>query len=198
MLRIAREADLPEMLEIYTPYIVNSTVSFEDAPPSLDEFRSRFVEFTKQFPWLVWEENGRLLGYAYASAPFSREAYQWCAEPTIYLREEAHGKGIAQKLYAVLEEILFAQGYQALYSIVCGENTQSVRFHEKCGYHICANFPAQGFKLGRWLDVIWLEKRPEIAKIPSSPPCKWSEIVQDRESLANILDKLSICESQKV
>ncbi len=198
MLRIAREADLPEMLEIYTPYIVNSTVSFEYAPPSLAEFRRRFTEFTRQFPWLVWEEGGRLLGYAYASAPFSREAYQWCAEPTIYLREEAHGKGIARKLYAVLEEILFAQGYQVLYSLVCAENVPSLRFHEKNGYHIRAEFPAQGFKFGRWLDMIWLEKRPEMAKIPSSPPCKWSEIVQDAESLANILDKLSICESGKV
>ncbi len=198
MLRIAQEADLPEMLEIYAPYVVNSTVSFEYAPPSPEEFRSRFLRFTKQFPWLVWEEDGRLLGYAYASAPFSREAYQWCAEPTIYLREEAHGKGIAKKLYAVLEEILFAQGYQVLYSLVCAENIPSLRFHEKNGYHIRAKFPAQGFKFGRWLDMIWLEKRPETAKIPSSPPRKWSEIVQSRESIANILDKLSICESGKV
>lgn len=193
MLRLAREADLPEMLEIYTPYIVNSTVSFEYAPPSPEEFRRRFLEFTKQFPWLVWEEDGRLLGYAYASAPFSREAYQWCAEPTIYLREEAHGKGIARKLYAVLEEILFAQGYQVLYSLVCAENIPSLRFHEKCGYRVRAEFPRQGFKLGRWLDMIWLEKRTQIAKTSMEPPCKWSEIVQDAESLADILDKLSIC-----
>ena len=198
MLRIAREADLPEMLEIYTPYVVHTTVSFEYAPPSPAEFRRRFAEFTKQFPWLVWEENGRLLGYAYASAPFSREAYQWCAEPTIYLREEAHGTGVARKLYAVLEEILFAQGYQVLYSLVCAENTPSIRFHEKNGYRVCAEFSRQGFKLGRWLDMLWLEKRPETANIPIAPPCKWSEIVQDAESLQNILDKLSICESRKV
>lgn len=198
MLRIAREADLPEMLEIYTPYIVNATASFEYVPPSPEEFHRRFTQFTKQFPWLVWEEDGRLLGYAYASAPFSRAAYQWCAEPTIYLREEAHGTGIAGKLYAALEEILFAQGYQVLYSLVCGENIPSLRFHEKSGYRIRAVFPAQGFKFGRWLDMIWLEKRPEMAKIPSSPPCKWSEIVHSSESLTNILDKLSICESEKV
>ena len=108
MLRFAREADLPEMLEIYAPYVLNTTVSFEYAPPSPAEFRRRFTEYTKQFPWLVWEEGNRILGYAYASAPFTREAYQWCAEPTIYLRREAQGKDIARKLYAVLEEILFS------------------------------------------------------------------------------------------
>ena len=98
----------------------------------------------------------------------------------------------------MLEEILFSQGYQVLYSLVCGENIPSLRFHEKNGYRIRAEFPRQGFKQGRWLDMIWLEKRPKIANIPSAPPCKWIEIVQDAESLRNILDKLSICESQKV
>jgi len=166
--------------------------------PILKRIILTFSRITRKFPWLVWEEAGEVLGYAYASAPFSRAAYQWCAEPTIYLRQEAHGTGIAGKLYAALEEILFAQGYQVLYSLVCGENIPSLRFHEKSGYRIRAVFPAQGFKFGRWLDMIWLEKRPEMAKIPSSPPCKWSEIVHSSESLTNILDKLSICESEKV
>ena len=98
----------------------------------------------------------------------------------------------------MLEEILFSQGYQVLYSLVCGENIPSIRFHEKNGYRLRAKFPRQGFKQGRWLDMLWLEKRPEIANIPSAPPCKWTEIVQNAESLRNILDKLSICESQKV
>ena len=198
MIRIAAIEDVPEMLAIYAPYVENTTVSFEYEPPTLEEFTRRFRTYTRQFPWLVWEEDGKILGYAYASAPFTREAYQWCAAPTIYLRREAQGKDIARKLYAVLEEILFSQGYQVLYSLVCGENIPSLRFHEKNGYRIRAEFPRQGFKQGRWLDMIWLEKRPEIANIPSAPPCKWIEIVQNAESLRNILDKLSICESQKV
>ena len=198
MIRIAEIRAVPGILDIYTPYVRNTTVSFEYEPPTLEEFTQRFRTITAQYPWLVWEENGHILGYAYASAPFSRAAYQWCAEPTVYLRPEARGQGIAGSLYAVLEEILFSQGYQVLYSLVCGENIPSLRFHEKNGYRIRAEFPRQGFKQGRWLDMIWLEKRPEIANIPSAPPCKWVEIVQDTESLVNILDKLSICESQKV
>ena len=192
MLRIAREADLPEMLEIYAPYVLNTTVSFEYTPPSPAEFRRRFTEYTKQFPWLVWEEGDRILGYAYASAPFTREAYQWCAEPTIYLRREAQGRDIARKLYAVLEEILFSQGYQVLYSLVCGENIPSLRFHEKNGYRIRAEFPRQGFKQGRWLGLCWLEKRLKAVESPSQPPVSWLSIVQDRESLLNFLSSLSL------
>ena len=192
MLRIATIDDVPEMLAIYTPYVENTTVSFEYTPPSLEEFTRRFVSYTRQFPWLVWEEDGHLLGYAYASAPFTRAAYGWCAEPTVYLRPEARGKGIAARLYAVLEEILWRQGYQVLYALVCGENGLSRRFHEKQGYHKTAEFPGIGFKMGRSLSLIWYEKRQKVANIPSISPRPWSEVVQNAESLHDILGKLSI------
>lgn len=192
MLRIAREADLPEMLEIYAPYVLNTTVSFEYAPPSPAEFRRRFTEYTKQFPWLVWEEGDRILGYAYASAPFTRAAYQWCAEPTVYLRPEARGRGIAARLYAVLEDILARQGYLVLYALVCGENTPSIHFHQKQGYQIRAQFPDIGFKMGRWLSLYWFEKPLKMVKTPSNFPCKWSDIVQDAETSCDNLDKLSL------
>ena len=192
MLRIATLRDVPEILEIYAPYVENTTVSFEYEPPTLEAFTQRFRTITTQFPWLVWEEDGLILGYAYASAPFSRAAYQWCAEPTVYLRPEARGRAVAQKLYAVLEEILLRQGYLVLYALVCGENTASVRFHEKQGYRIAADFPGMGFKMGRWLNLIWFEKRLKMAKTPSNPPVAWSEVVHNTESLSDILDKLSI------
>lgn len=192
MIRIANIKDVPEMLAIYAPYVENTTVSFEYEPPTLEEFTRRFTTFTQQFPWLVWEEDGKILGYAYASAPFTRAAFGWCAEPTVYLRPEARGRGIAANLYTVLEEILFRQGYQALYALVCGENTQSRRFHEKQGYHITAEFPGIGFKMGRWLSLIWYEKRQIMVKPPSIPPCPWSEVVHNAESLDDILGKLSI------
>ena len=192
MIRIANIKDVPEMLAIYAPYVENTTVSFEYEPPTLEEFTRRFTTFTQQFPWLVWEEDGRILGYAYASAPFTRAAFGWCAEPTVYLRPEARGRGIAASLYTVLEEILFRQGYQALYALVCGENTQSRRFHEKQGYHITAEFPGIGFKMGRWLSLIWYEKRQKIVKSSSIFPRPWPEVVHNAESLDDILGNLSI------
>ena len=192
MIRIANIKDVPEMLAIYAPYVENTTVSFEYEPPTLEEFTRRFTTFTQQFPWLVWEEDGKILGYAYASAPFTRAAFGWCAEPTVYLRPEARGRGIAASLYTVLEEILFRQGYQALYALVCGENTQSRRFHEKQGYHITAEFPGIGFKMGRWLSLIWYEKRQKIVKSSSIFPRPWPEVVHNAESLDDILGNLSI------
>ena len=192
MIRIATIEDVPEMLAIYTPYVENTTISFEYVPPTPEEFAQRFTTYTQQFPWLVWEEDGCLLGYAYASAPFTRAAYQWCAEPTVYLRPEARGKDIARKLYCVLEEILFRQGYQVLYALVCGENGPSRRFHEKLGYRAVAEFPGIGFKMGRWLSLIWYEKCQKMVKSPTTSPVSWSEIVQNAESVNDILDKLSI------
>lgn len=192
MIRIATMEDVPEMLAIYTPYVENTTVSFEYEPPSLEAFTRRFESYTQQFPWLVWEEAGKILGYAYASAPFTRAAYGWCAEPTVYLRPEARGRQIAARLYAVLEEILWRQGYQVLYALVCGENEPSRRFHEKQGYVKTAEFSGIGFKMGRWLSLIWYEKRQKVANIPSISPRPWQQVVQNAETFLDILGKLSI------
>ena len=106
MLRIAAEEDVSAMLAIYRPYVLTSTATFEYDPPSEEEFLRRYHDITAQFPWLLWEEDGQILGYAYASLPFTRAAYAWCAEPTIYLKSQARGTGIgkARKLHALPRE----------------------------------------------------------------------------------------------
>ena len=83
MIRMAVEADVPAMLAIYSPYVLNTTASFEYEPPTQAEFLERFRRITRQFPWLVWEEEGEILGYAYGSLPFERAAYAWCAEASV-------------------------------------------------------------------------------------------------------------------
>ena len=181
MIRPAAEADLEAMLAIYAPYVENTTVSFEYTPPDLGEFTERFRQITAQFPWLVWEEEGQILGYAYASAPFTRQAYQWCAEPTVYLCPQARGKGGAKGLYEVLESLLARQGYRIFYALVCGENQASLRFHEKMGYHTQAVLSRCGWKFGRWLDMVWMEKRREIVENPGVFPTSWKEIVENDE-----------------
>ena len=155
MIRPATEKDVPEILAIYAPYIENSTATFEYDVPCLSSFTQRFRDITAQFPWLVWEEEGQVLGYAYASAPYSRAAFSWCAEPSIYLRPEARGRDIGRKLYTVLEAILEKQGYQVLYALVTGENTASIRFHEKMGYRQTGIFTKSGYKFGRWYHLLW-------------------------------------------
>ena len=192
MIRPAAEKDIPAILDIYAPYVLNTTATFEYDVPCRRDFLQRFDTITAQFPWLVWEEAGQILGYAYASPPYSRAAYSWCAEPSVYLRPEARGRGIAQKLYTVLEAILKQQGYQVLYALITEENAPSLRFHEKMGYRFCVKFPDCGFKHGRWLGLVWMEKRLKIVETPSAFPVSWLSIVQDAERFTNFLDSLSL------
>lgn len=192
MLRIAQESDIPAILDVYGPYILTSTATFEYTVPSQEEFTQRFRGITARFPWLVYEENGAVLGYAYASAPFTRAAYDWCAEPSVYLRPAARGRGIGRELYRALEAILKYQGFQLLYALVTGENTASLSFHHALGYETVAVFPACGFKFGRWLDLDWLQKRLTPVEIPMNTPTAWSEICQDAQKLSDILGILSL------
>ena len=110
MIRFARPSDIPAILDIYGPYVLNTAISFEYTVPGLEEFTQRFREITRQFPWLVWEEDGEILGYAYGSLPFGRAAYRWCAASSIYLAPNAQGRGIGRKLYTALETLLRKQG----------------------------------------------------------------------------------------
>lgn len=192
MIRIATEADIPQMLAIYTPYVENTTYSFEYIPPTQEQFTQRFRKYTAQCPWLVWEENGCVLGYAYGSLPFERAAYAWCAEVSIYLMPRAHGRGIGRALYAVLEEILWKQGYRIIYSLITSENTGSLAFHEKVGYRYCTELAGCGIKFGRSLGVIWMEKRSDSVEIPSCPPVPWTEIVKSNRNLMDILASLPL------
>ena len=187
MIRMATIEDIPAMLEIYGPYILNTTVTFEYTVPGKDEFIARFAAITAQFPWLVWEENGTVLGYAYASAPFTRAAYQWCAEPSIYLAPSVHGKGIGRQLYTALEAILLRQGYRVLYALITQENTASLAFHERLGYRQTACLPRCGFKFGRWLGVTWMEKRQNSVEIPSTAPISIQELRKDYQNPDDIL-----------
>lgn len=192
MLRFAAEADVPAMLSIYAPYILTTTYSFEYTVPTEAEFLDRFHRYTRQFPWLVWEENGRILGYAYGSAPFERAAYSWCAESSIYLRPEARGRGIGRKLYEALEKLMALQGYQVNYALVTSENTASCRFHEGLGYSLRADFPRCGYKFNRWVGVFWYEKRLDFVEFPSQMPTPWLSIVSDVQKKDDILDILSL------
>ena len=192
MIRMATVADIPQMLNIYAPYVENTAYSFEYTAPTQEQFTQRFLNYTKQCPWLVWEEDAQVLGYAYGSLPFTRAAYAWCVEVSIYLHPSIHGKGIGRKLYALLEEILWRQGYRRIYSLITGENKGSLAFHEKVGYRFCAELPDCGFKFGRWLSVIWLEKVSNSVDLPSCPPVPWTSIVENDRNLSDILASLPL------
>ena len=178
MIRLATEADLPQILTIYGPYVLNTTASFEYTVPTLAEFTLRFRKITAQFPWLVWEEDSRILGYAYGSAPFERAAYRWCAESSIYLAPQAQGKGIGRKLYTALEKILAAQGYRKTYAIITSENDASLAFHQAVGFHYVAAMPECGWKFGRLLGITWLEKVLNFDNFSYKPPIPAPQLVK--------------------
>lgn len=192
MIRFATAGDVPAMLEIYRPYVANTCYSFEYTPPTQEEFAQRLTEYTRQLPWLVWEEDGKVLGYAYGSLPFTRQAYAWCGEVSIYLAPEIQGKGIGKKLYVLLEEILWRQGYRVIYSLITTENQHSLEFHRRMGYQITATFPDCGWKFGRWLGIVWMEKRSNLVEMPTLPPIPWTEVVNNNQMLQDILADLSL------
>ena len=192
MIRIATEADVPQMLSIYAPYILNTTYTFEYDVPSEEDFLARFRAITEKFPWLVWEEEGRILGYAYGSLPFERAAYSWCAEDSVYLHPDAKGRGIGAKLLLTLEKILQLQGYQKIYAIITSENRVSLDFHRKNGYLFTASMDHCGYKFGRWLGVTWMEKKFSFVPFSGDFPTSFSRIMQTDEKILHNLDIFSL------
>ena len=157
-IRLAREEDVPALLDIYAPYVTGTTASFEYQVPSCEEFARRLREVSACYPYLVWEEQGGLLGYAYAHAYAARPAYQWSAELTVYLRQGAARRGLGSRLYGALFDLLRLQGVRTVYGCVTAENAPSVAFHQALGFREAGRFSQVGYKHGRWLDVLWLEK----------------------------------------
>lgn len=178
MIRNACPSDIHTMLEIYRPYVERSTCTFEYTLPTPEEFAARFAGITARFPWFVWEEDGVVLGYAYASAPWERAAYRWCAEVSIYLARGQQRKRIGSAMYAALEDTLKDLGYQVVYAVITSENTASVAFHTALGYRELAVFPNCGFKFGRWLSVTWMEKRLSAPTVPEGFPLPYREFLR--------------------
>lgn len=171
-IRDARRSDVPAMLAIYAPFVEHTAVSFEYDVPTEVEFARRLEEHQAAFPWLVCEENGRVMGYAYAGRAFERAAYGWNAEISCYLAPELRGRGVGRRLYARIEEILTRLGYYKLFAVVTSANAPSVAFHHALGFRDAACFRNAGYKQGGWYDVLWLEKtlcaRPEPQCLPQN------------------------------
>lgn len=179
MIRFAAAKDAAELLEIYAPYVTGTTVSFEYEVPAVEEFRRRVEETSARYPYLVWEEDGALLGYAYAHPYAARPAYQWSAELTVYLRQGVSRRGLGSRLYGALMELLRLQGVRNVYGCVTAENTASVAFHHALGFREAGRFSQVGYKLGRWLDVLWLEKALASGGEPQ-PLVSFPQVDRDR------------------
>ena len=136
----------------------------------MDDFTERVNGIRKTHPFLVAEWNEQIVGFAYASVHRQRTAYQWSAESTVYLDQSYHRKGIAQKLYNVLFDLLRLQGFYSIYAGVGLPNEQSVGFHKALGFKEVGIFKKVGYKMGNWHDTQWFQMALQTLQIEPMPP----------------------------
>lgn len=167
-LRPATPTDAPKLLEIYAPYVTDSVITFEQELPDLQEFKSRIKNTLTAFPYYVALVDGEIAGYAYASSFRSRTSYDWTAETTVYIHEDYHGFGLGKRLYTALEETLKSQGIVTMIACIAHPNPPSTLFHQAMGFSKVGHFTKCGYKMGQWIDVVWMEKyiQETYPKIP--------------------------------
>lgn len=156
-IKVATKDDAAGMLDIYTPFILNSGVTQETEVPTVEDFQERILSNLAERPWLVCEINNEIAGYAYGGRHRDRKGYQWCTEPSVYILEKYFGLGVANALYAALFAILRLQGYVNAYAVITLPNERSVAFHKKFGFEYLTTYKKIGYKLGQWHDVGWMQ-----------------------------------------
>ncbi len=166
--RVATPLDSDKILDVYRPYVESTAVTFETVVPTSEEFRCRVEEILTQYPYLVAEADGKILGYSYASPYRSRAGFFWTPELSVYVRQGYQGNGIGTHLYAALLDILRLQGYQNVCSVLSYPNPQSEKLHNRFAFRVVGVQKKCGFKCGQWCDVAILE-RP-LGDYPTPPP----------------------------
>ena len=187
--RIAARGDAEAMRAVYAPY-VETPVTFDTVAPSRAEFAARMADAMVDYPCLVLEQDGRVIGFAYAHAQASRAAYRWNAELSVYLEQGATGGGRARTLYDALLKLLRAQGVKSAYGLVTVPNEASERLHAGCGFQRCWVQSHAGWKAGSWHDVTWYVK--ELAPFDDDPadPVPFSELARTRpDFVQQVLDE---------
>lgn len=172
-IRPATDADAPAIADIYNYYVTDSVVTFEETPVAAEEIarRIRAVQ-SAGLPWIVADEDHKIVGYAYATPWKERIGYRFSVETTIYLAPGLSGRGIGTKLYDGLFRLLEARGIKSAIGGIALPNDASVALHEKMGMKKVAEFERVGVKFGRWLNVgYWqrsLNKSPDAESEQSS------------------------------
>lgn len=157
MIREAQYSDAKAIAEIYNYYIHNTIITFEMEPITAEEIASRMEKYKQLGPYLAYEENGDVIGYAYVSRFRERKAYENSVESTIYLRHGSGGKGMGFQLYSELLERVSAN-YHVIIAGIALPNEASVRLHEKCGFTKVGHFSEVGRKFDQWIDVGFWQK----------------------------------------
>lgn len=165
VLRTAEPGDAEALLAVYAPYVWETAITFEYEVPGVEEFRGRIERTLARYPWLVAEQAGEIVGYAYAGPFHSRAAYAWAVETSIYVDMTKRRMGIGGRLHAALEAVLMAQGFLNMNACIAVPEVEdeyltrnSVRFHAHLGYKWVGAFYQSAYKFGRWYNTAWMEK----------------------------------------
>jgi L-amino acid N-acyltransferase YncA len=169
-IRLAHSKDASMLHAIYAPFVINTPISFELVPPTEQEMRQRIEQTLQTHPWLVCEEQGEILGYAYANQHRTRQAYQWSVDVSAYVHERWRGKGIGKALYTSLFALLRLQGFYNVYAGIALPNAASVALHEAMGMRQVGVYSQVGYKLGVWHDVGWWQQSLQPHCLEPVPP----------------------------
>ncbi len=189
-IRFAGEEDAEALLDLYAPYVTGTAVTFEYEVPTLREFTARIRHTLENYPYLLAEADGEILGYAYAGRFHERAAYQWAVETSIYVQMDCRRLGIGRALYTALENVLHAQNILILNACIAYPEEEdmyltrdSVAFHQRLGYRMTGRFDRCAYKFRRWYGMVWMEKHlgePVIDPPAVKPLSQIRDVVQER------------------
>jgi L-amino acid N-acyltransferase YncA len=167
--------DAPSCAAIYAPFVTATVISLEEDAPDEHELAGRIDRITRVYPWLVAEDDGDVVGYAYASQHRERAAYRWATDVTVYISPSHHRRGIGRALYEALFARLSEQGFHVACAGITLPNEASMNMHRALGFTEIGVYRRIGFKLGAWHDVAWLQKelrRPDLPPAEPRPPAR--------------------------
>jgi phosphinothricin acetyltransferase len=159
-IRPADAADIPEIRAIYAHHVLYGTGTFEEAPPSVEDMRRRFEHVTgRGWSWIVATDDTGIIGYAYYAQLRERSAYRFCAEDSIYVRDDVRGQGVGKALVSRLIEEATQKGFRQMLAVIGdSENIGSIGVHASLGFQKVGTLRAVGLKFGRWLDVVQMQR----------------------------------------
>jgi len=186
-MRFAVEEDAESILSIYGPYILDTVITFEYEIPSIIEFKQRIKNIIREYPFIVYVVDEKIVAYAYAHRQMERAAYQWNVELSVYVDMKYKRQGIGSKLYNVLIEILKLQNICNVYGCVTVPNDCSEGLHGSLGFEKIGIYHNTGYKFNSWHNVAWFEKNIAIKDAKPSPFKAINEV--EDEELKKILSK---------
>lgn len=169
MIRNASEDDAPAIAAIYGHHVIHGTASYDTEPPTVEETVAKIRRIAEaNWPFIVFEQNGQAVGYAYATQFRDRPAYAWTCENSIYVHPDWNGRGVGKALLTELLQRAEAFGFRQMAAVIGGAEEASVRLHQSCGFREVGRLHSAGWKHGRWLDNVYMQIA--LGKGSSEPP----------------------------